>query len=105
MGEWLSETEDTSMGLQSLLLTGRSGLPVRWTHAGLSRSPPSVSEVSDVLWQTGVESAVPVSELLVPWSSFAPLAELCFPRTFFLLGSPDEMRMSSVGCLVCLLGC
>ena len=102
MGEWLSETEDTSMGLQSLLLTGRSGLSVLWTDAWLSRSPPSVSEVGDVLWQTGVESAVSVREIFIPWSSFAPVAELILPRIFLLGSAPYEMRVPSVGSLVSL---
>jgi len=105
MGEWLSETEDSSVGFQSLLLTGRSGLSVLWTQTGLSRSPPAVAVIGDVLRQTGVDSAVSVREILIPWSSFAPLAELILPRTFFLFGSPDEMTVPSVGSLVSLLGC
>ena len=91
MGEWLSETEDTPMGFQSTLLTGRSGLSVLRTQTGLSRSPPAVAVIGDVLRQARVKSAVSVREIFVPWSSFAPLAELILPRTFLLLGAPYEM--------------
>ena len=99
MGERSSETEDSSMGLQSLLLTGRSCLSVLWTDAGLSRAPPSVAEVGDVFGQTRVKPAVSVREALIPWSSFAPLAEL----HLFWFGAPDEMTVSSVGRLISLL--
>ena len=102
MGEWLAETEDTAVGLQSPLLTGRSGLSVLRTHAGLSRSPPAVAKVGDVLRHAGVKSAVPVREIFIPWSSFAPVAELILPRIFLLSGAPYEMSVPSVGSLVSL---
>ena len=91
MGEGLSKAEDPAVRLQSALLTGRSGLPVLRTQTGLSRSPPAVAVVGDILRQARVESAVSVREIFVPWSSFAPLAELILPRTFLLLGAPYEM--------------
>ena len=103
VGEWLSEAEDTAVGFQSPLLTGRSGLSVLRTLAGLSRSPPAVAVVGNVLRHAGVESAVSVREIFIPWSSFAPLAELILPRTFLLFGAPYEMRMTSVGRLVYLV--
>ena len=102
MGEWLSETEDTAVGLQSPLLTDRSGLSVLRTHAGLSRSPPSVAEVGNVLWHARVKSAVSLREMFIPWSSFAPVAELILPRTFLLGGAPYKMSVPSVGSLVSL---
>ena len=102
MGEWLAETEDTAVGFQSTLLTGRSGLSVLRTHAGLSRSPPAVAKVGDVLRQARVKSAVSVREIFIPWSSFAPLAELILPRTFLLSGAPYKMSVPSVGSLVSL---
>ena len=102
MGEWLSETEDTAVGLQSPLLTGRSDLSVLRTHAGLSRAPSAVAVVGDVLRHAWVKSTVSVREIFIPWSSFAPLADLILPRTFLLFGAPYEMRMTSVGRLVYL---
>ena len=102
MGEWLAETEDTAVGFQSPLLTGRSGMSVLRTHAGLSRSPPAVAIVGDVLRHARVKSAVSVREIFIPWSSFAPVAELILPRTFLLGGAPYEMSVPSVGSLVSL---
>ena len=102
MSEWLSEAEDTAVGFQSPLLTGRSGLSVLRTLAGLSRSPPAVAKVGDVLRHARVKSAVSVREIFIPWSSFAPVAELILPRTFLLGGAPYEMSVPSVGSLVSL---
>ena len=102
MGEWLAETEDTAVGFQSTLLTGRSGLSVLRTHAGLSRSPPAVAKVGDVLRHARVKSAVSVREIFIPWSSFVPVAELILPRTFLLGGAPYEMSVPPVGSLVSL---
>jgi hypothetical protein len=102
VGEWLAETEDTAVGFQSPLLTGRSGLSVLRTHAGLSRSPPAVAKVGDVLRHARVKSAVSVREIFIPRSSFAPEAALILPRTFLLGGAPYEMSVASVGSLVSL---
>ena len=80
MGERLSETVKTSVALQSGLLAGWSGLSVLRARAGLSRFPPAVAEVGNVLRYVGVKSAVPVREIFIPWSSLAPVAALFLPR-------------------------